>query len=127
VADASPLAELNAYIRRVSLERAGADAFGAPVDPGELASARRFRHAWNSGRTLDQLQQAIARTPANAGPLNSHALAVRSLELMGELSTDYLRRFLVSVETLQWLEAARQQYPRQSAAAKSATRSRKRK
>ena len=127
MAEASPLAELNAYIRRVTLERRDVDAFGAPAGAGELPNARRFRRAWEGGRTLDQLQQAIARTPANAGPLNSHALAARSLALIGELSTDYLRRFLVQVETLQWLEAAREQYPRQSAAAKAGPRTRKRK
>jgi len=127
MAAASPLAQLNAYIRRVTLERSDVDAFGAPADAGELPNARRFRRAWEGGRTLDQLQLAIARTPVNAGPLNSHALAARSLTLMGELSTDYLRRFLVQVETLQWLEAAREQAPRQSAAARSAARTRKRK
>ena len=112
----SPLAGLNAYIRGVT--RQGQD--------GELASAVRFRRSWEAGRTLDRLQQAIANAPANAGPLNSHALVARALGLTGELSTHYLRRLLVQVETLQWLEAAREQFPR-PAAAKAARRARKRK
>jgi hypothetical protein len=78
---------------------------------GELPSVRRFREAWESGRTLDRLEQALARSPANAGPLNSHALVVRSLALMGDASVDYLRRFLVYAESLQWLESAKQQMP----------------
>lgn len=113
-----PLAELNAYIRTVTRS-----------PEGELASVRRFRQAWESGRTLDRLEQAQAKSPANAGPLNSHALVLRSLGLMQELSTDYLRRFLVHAETLQWLEKAREQHPREQTASarKPARRSRRQK
>jgi hypothetical protein len=74
----------------------------------ELASARRFRSAWGRGRSQDQLQEALARKPAQAGPLNSHVLVLQALELMGELSPDYLRHFLQHVESLQWLEQARE-------------------
>jgi hypothetical protein len=110
----TPLGDLNAYIRGTVQARRAAAGIADTVPPDELFSALRFRKSWESGRTLDRLQQAVARTPANAGPLNSHALVLRSLALMGELSTDYLRRFLVQVETLQWLEAAREQYPREA-------------
>jgi hypothetical protein len=97
----NPLAELNAYIRGLR-----------PAQPeGELASVRRFRKTWESGETIDRLERSQARAPANAGPLNSHALVLRSLSLMGELSTDYLRRFLVHAEALQWLESVREKYP----------------
>lgn len=106
----SPLADLNAYIRTATAHKPA----------GELASAGRFRAAWETGRTLDRLDEAVARAPANAGPLNSHALVLRSLALMGELSTDYLRHFLAHAEALQWLERAREQYPREQAKAKSA-------
>ncbi|AEG93808.1 Conserved hypothetical protein [Ramlibacter tataouinensis TTB310] len=116
----APLAELNAHIRRAAPEGAS--------PPHELASVSRFRRAWEGGRTLDQLEQALARRPANAGPLNSHALVLRSLGLMQALSMDYLRRFLGHAETLQWLEQARDQYRRESArTAKPAARSRRRK
>ncbi len=93
---------------------------------GELASVRRFRQAWSRSRTERELAQATTRRPANAGPLNSHALLLQSLELMRELSPDYLRRFLVHVEALQWLDAARQAYPRPKAAS-TARRARPRK
>lgn len=102
----SALAQLNQSIRAANAARLAA-APGEPAqDPDELASARRFRAAWDSGRTLDQVEQAIARRPAQAGPLNSHMLVLQSLAMMRELSTDYLRHFLVHVETLQWLEQA---------------------
>lgn len=102
----SPLAQMNQAIRAANAARL-ATAPGEPAqDPDELASARRFRAAWDSGRTLDQVEQAMARRPAQAGPLNSHMLVLQSLAMMRELSTDYLRHFLVHVETLQWLEQA---------------------
>ncbi len=117
----APLAQLNQSIR--AARGAGAH--------DELASVRRFRRAWSRSRSLDQVQQAAARKPANAGPLNSHVLVLQSLALMGELSPDYLRRFLVQVESLQWLELARAKYPRPAvgaaAAAKPARRGRKQK
>ncbi|TFZ02275.1 DUF2894 domain-containing protein [Ramlibacter henchirensis] len=127
-AGCAPLAELNAYLREVVAQRSATEDDGEPANPDELPNARRFRKAWESGRTLDRLQQALARTPANAGPLNSHALVLRSLDLMRDLSTDYLRRFLVQVETLQWLEKAREKYPREQArGGKPAAKARRRK
>jgi hypothetical protein len=99
----SPLAQLNDAMRA-----AGSGAH-------ELASARRFRRAWDSGRTLDQVERAVARRPANAGPLNSHMLVVQSLEQMRTLSTEYLQHFVAHVESLQWLERASEAYPRGAA------------
>jgi len=124
----SPLAELNAYIRgTVEARRAALDETGEAPHADDLFNARAFRKSWERGRTLDRFEQAIARTPANAGPLNSHALVLRSLAQMRELSTDYLRRFLVQAETLQWLEKAREKYPREEAKAGKAVRKTKRK
>ena len=100
----SPLAELTAYIRRAREAAAEPLLPGEVHDPEELASVRRFRRAWGSQRALAKFDEALARAPANAGPLNSHALVLRSLALMREASPEYLRRFLVYVETLQWLE-----------------------
>ena len=122
-----PLGELNAYIRgTVEARRAALDP-GESAHPDDLFNARTFRKAWERGRAVDRFEQAIARTPANAGPLNSHALVLRSLGLMRELSTDYLRRFLVQAETLQWLEKAREKYPREEAKAGKTARRAKRK
>jgi hypothetical protein len=111
-AAATPLSQLNDYIRAATAARRAPDTPGEPHDEQELASARRFRQARARGRALDQVEGAAARRPANAGPLNSHALVLHSLDLMRELSTDYLRRFLSHVESLQWLDQAREHSPR---------------
>jgi hypothetical protein len=112
-AAAGPLAQLTESIRASVAARMEAAAPGESWDPDELINARRFRRAWDRGRTLDQVEQALARKPASAGPINSHALVLRSLEVMRELSPDYLRRFLVHVETLQWLDQAVETTPRE--------------
>jgi hypothetical protein len=126
-----PLGQLNEYIRGTVAARMEAAAPGEAWDPDELISARRFRRAWDRGRTLDQVEQAMARKPASAGPLNSHALVLRSLEVMRELSPDYLRRFLVHVESLQWLDQAAEQaareQPKPGKATKTAARRSKKK
>jgi hypothetical protein len=123
----TPLAQLNQYIRAA---RAAADERAAPpgeaLEPNELVSARRFRQAWETYRTHDEVEQAVARKPVNAGPLNSHVLVLQLLGLMQELSPQYLRRFVTQVESLQWLERASEQHPRpQSAQAKAAKAARR--
>lgn len=100
---ASPLAQLMQVLR----ESRPDPAIAAGRD--ELASARRFREAWDAQRALEKLELAFARRPAQAGPLNSHALVLQSLELMRSVSPQYLRQFVLHVETLQWLEAAEEQ------------------
>jgi hypothetical protein len=98
----------------------------------ELTSVRRFRRAWAGSRVLDQVREASARRPAVAGPLNSHVLVLQTLELLQDLSPDYLRHFVAQVESLQWLEQAAIQYPAprakagKAAASKPARRGRKR-
>ena len=114
---ASPLARLN---RELRARRAGDD-----PSPEELASVRGFRRAWSRVRTLDQVEQAVARKPANPGPLNSHALVVQSLETLRSLSPDYLRAFVGYVETLQWLEEAGKA-PRDAAAPAKAAKTTRR-
>lgn len=124
----SPLAALNRYIRETVAARAEPALPGETQDPDELLNARRFHRAWNRGRTLDQVEQALARKPSNAGPLNSHALVLQSLDLMRALSPDYLRRFVVHVEALQWLDQASAQSARETAKpAKPARRGRQKK
>ncbi|HZY18806.1 MAG TPA: DUF2894 domain-containing protein [Ramlibacter sp.] len=104
------LAQLSQDLRSAAQARLVAEDDG-PVgsqerDPEELSSARRFRRAWSSRRTLERVEQAVSRRPAQAGPLNSHVLVLQSLALMQELSPDYLRRFVAQVESLHWLEQA---------------------
>lgn len=97
----APLTELNAHIERVS----GVAVRGGAPWP-ELRSARRFRDTWERLGAEVQVQQARARAPQNAGPLNPQRLMIETLAQMGELSPHYLRRFLVHAETLLWLEQA---------------------
>lgn len=96
----SPLAELNRALRQARPDTA--------VQPGreELASARRFRKAWGAQRALHKLELALAHKPAQPGPINSHALLLESLALMRAVSPQYLRHFLVQLETLHWLANA---------------------
>jgi hypothetical protein len=112
VAACPPLAQLNAHIRQAVAARIAAAAPGETPHEHELASVQRFRQAWHAGRSVAQVEQALERKPANAGPLNSHALVLHSLALMRELSPEYLRRFVSLVETLQWLEQASVKPPR---------------
>lgn len=115
-AKASPLAALNAHIEQAS-EAARTD---LPTGGGpwpDLRSAQRFRETWERIAAEGQVQQARARAPQNAGPLNPQRLMLATLARMGELSPHYLRRFLAHTETLLWLEQAEGQL-RQAAASK---------
>lgn len=115
---ASPLAALNAHIEQASTAaRAGLPAGGG--DWPDLRSAQRFRETWERIGAEVQVQQARARAPQNAGPLNPQRLMLETLARMGELSPHYLRRFLAHTETLLWLEQAQAQL-KQGAAGKGA-------
>jgi len=72
----------------------------------ELKSLRYFRSTWSRLSAEQQLAQALAQAPENAGPLNSHLLVLRALQLMQDVSPDYLQRFMSYVDTLLWLEQA---------------------
>lgn len=111
---ASPLASLTQRLSQpqpqLQSQQTSAPA-SAPVSPlrrTELKSTQRFRETWARVAADRQVEQALARAPDNAGPLNSHLLVLRSLGVMRELSPDYLRRFLAHVEALQWLDQATQ-------------------
>ena len=82
-----------------------------------LRSALRFQALWQRIRTEDEIRDAVARAPENAGPLNSHRLALRALALMQALSPDYLRHFVTHAESLMWLDGAQDQLRRGSATA----------
>ncbi len=70
----------------------------------ELPAVDDFRRLWSTLRTRTQVRKSLAQAPTGAGPLNSAALAHRSLTLMGGLSPGYLQHFLSYVDTLSWLE-----------------------
>ncbi len=114
-AAAAMLAELNRLLREASAPAPvldGEEAVSAPVrSPAgrpEMKSVTRFREGWSRLRAETRVTEALGRKPENAGPLNSHALLVRSLDLMRGLSPDYLRRFVTHVDALLWLDQASQ-------------------
>jgi hypothetical protein len=132
VADAglAPLRALNLQLREFARDDAAAAPEGdaAPLSGArpELKGLRRFRRTWSRISAENQVRRAVDRRPDNAGPLNSHMLVLRSLELMQELSPDYLQRFLSRLDALLWLEQAEAQRAG-AQAGPAARRSRRRK
>jgi hypothetical protein len=70
----------------------------------ELKSVRYFRKTWSKLSAEKQVTQALGKAPKNAGPINSHVVALRSLALMRDTSPEYLSRFMSYVDTLLCLE-----------------------
>lgn len=105
-----PLAELLAQVcQQAPKETAGGAAPAALPGlkrPAELKSVKVFRRTWSRLRVDQQLSDALAQAPENAGPLNSHALVLQSLKLMRDISPEYLEQFSAYVEALLWLEQA---------------------
>lgn len=111
----SPLAQLNHYIAHHPRRNASDLLQGYDMDDTHdadgasgMRSVRHFRVVWARITAENQIRQALARGPANAGPLNSHMLVLRCLKLMQSLSPEYLRRFLSHIEALLWLDQAHQ-------------------
>lgn len=72
----------------------------------ELKTVRQFRNTWSKLSAQKQVLQALGQAPKNAGPINSHMLVLRSLELMRDISPDYLNRFMSYADTLLCLDQA---------------------
>ena len=72
----------------------------------ERPRIQQFRQQLSKISVHKQVKQAIALAPANAGPINSHMLVLRSLGLMRDLSPDYLNRFMTHLDTLLCLDEA---------------------
>ena len=70
----------------------------------ELKSVAFFHNSWSKLSTEQQLSQTLAHAPENAGPMNSQHLVLRSLQLMRDLSPDYLQGFMSYIDTLIWLD-----------------------
>lgn len=126
----SPLGALNRHIQDVSaappmaetsVEAAGLPRGASVATPPALKSLDRFRNTWAKVATDAQLQQALARAPDNAGPLNSHLLVLRTLGTLNELSPEYLRGLMAQLDALQWLEQVTQK-PTQKPALKPAAK-----
>lgn len=77
-----------------------------PQTHPELKAVRHFRSTWSKLSVERRVAAALGQAPAQAGPLNSHFLVLRSLEMMRAISPDYLGRFMSYVDTLLRLEQA---------------------
>ena len=73
----------------------------------ELRSVISARSTWSRLGADKQLKQAQLQAPKNAGPLNSHRVALQALTAMRELSPDYFHRFITVIDTLVALEPSR--------------------
>lgn len=72
----------------------------------DLKTVQAFRGTWTRLRTAQRLSQSFAVAPEQAGPLNSHALLLRTLQQLQGLSPAYLDRFVAYAEALLALDAA---------------------
>ena len=106
----SPLADLLSHIA----QQASADENSALAPagetrqtlPAELRTLRVFRSTWTTLSVDQQLTDALAKVPDNAGPLNSNLLVLRALKLMKQTSPAYLKHFMAYVDALLWLDQA---------------------
>lgn len=83
----------------------------APGARSELKTIRKFRNTWSKLSADKQVAQALEQAPANAGPINSHMLVLRSLALMRDISPDYLNRFMSYADTLLCLDQGEKEKP----------------
>lgn len=106
-APASPASSTAGPLGELVQTLASARALPVPAQPQrgaaptpELQALAYFRQTWAKLAVHRSLNQSIAKTPKNAGPLNSHRLVLRSLEVIREVSPDYLNRFVGYVDAL---------------------------
>lgn len=103
---ANPLAELVSYIAQQGQDSGQDVPELAKGTPAELKSLQHFRESWTQLSVDQQVNQSLAKGPANAGPLNSHLLMLRSIELMRDVAPGYLKHFMAYADALLWLEQA---------------------
>jgi len=103
-------ASLRALVRQ--LEEHAADNVQAAIAPRpELKTIRNFRNTWAKLSVDKQVAQALGQAPKNAGPINSHALVLRSLALMRDIAPDYLSHFMSYADTLLCLDQPERDKP----------------
>ena len=87
-------------LARAPAAAAGTTTRRGPAPTPELQALGYFRSTWARLAVHRSLNQSRAKTPKNAGPLNSHRLVLRALEVMREASPEYLNRFVGYVDAL---------------------------
>ena len=104
--EGQPLLSLDEQLRQQEFDalQTATDAASKPRPAAELKAARRLRAALKK-RSGDKLvAQALSDIPQDSGPLNPQRLVLHSLEMMRELSPQYLNRFVGYMDTLLWLQ-----------------------
>lgn len=74
----------------------------------ELKSVKRLRGTLTKSSTENRVRQSINQGPKNPGPFNGHMLVLKTLSMMKDKSPAYLNRFIAHVDTLLWLDQARE-------------------
>lgn len=103
---AMPSASLGDLVRHMAahaLDKPDGYAVAHTAPRTELKSVQAFRNTWSKLSADKQVVQALEQAPKNAGPINSHVVALRSLALLRDVSPDYLNRFMTYVDTLMCL------------------------
>ncbi len=125
----SPLAGLLAHFAQHSMQADESDALSTGLTgltgltgsrtalPGhrELRAVRDYRSTWSRLSVEQRVNQALARVPHNAGPLNTQRLVHQALTVLRDASPAYLHRLVMQVEALLWLEQLGQGAPGKSA------------
>lgn len=106
-------ATLGALVRRLEQHAAqtgdahvagGVGSVGSAGSRSELKTIRNFRNVWSKLSADKRVAQALEQAPADAGPINSHMLVLRSLAAMRDISPDYLNRFMSYADALLCLD-----------------------
>ncbi|MBC7860733.1 MAG: DUF2894 domain-containing protein [Burkholderiaceae bacterium] len=106
-------ATLGALVRRLEQHAAetgdahvagGVGSAGSAGSRSELKTIRNFRNVWSKLSADKRVAQALEQAPADAGPINSHMLVLRSLAAMRDISPDYLNRFMSYADALLCLD-----------------------
>lgn len=98
-----PLAELLVHAARQNTAAPLAAATSG-ASGGELKSLHYFGSIWSRLSLEQQLSQALAQAPENAGPLNSHFLVLQALIRMRDIAPQYLENFMSYADALLWLD-----------------------
>lgn len=98
------LKALNRSLHNPAIDISDAAPASSPPRAVEMKSVQQFRQSWQRMKVQDQVEHALHHGPANAGPLNSHRLVLRTLGLMQDLSPAYLHHFMSHLDTMLQLD-----------------------
>lgn len=98
------LGDLTRSLARQSANKVDAHSVVTTGLRAELRTTQYFRETWSRLNVGKRVTQELHHLPQNAGPINSHRLVLKSLEIMRDISPDYLSRFTSYVDALLCLD-----------------------